>query len=213
MPKASRQTKTPSAAARRLALMGGTLFLAAIGAVGCSENPSTSPAVPLVNESLAPSAKKSSGGTSTHKTAPTPVPEASIQTIPAPVTGVSVSRTVRVTAARGGFVTAGRHTVYFAAGALSRDTDITVVDMTGQVGHVECELLPEGIQFNADVWLFSSTYDLTPALDWHVYWMTTDGAGKKVGVDQGGELDQFGSFGILAHLQHFSKYRPGKAGW
>lgn len=220
MTQTSRHMKTPSAAARRLVLLGGTLFLAALGTIGCSESNLTSPTSPALRESLSSSAKKPIGGdTGTRLTAPTDsipattVPEAAITVIPVPVTGVIYTTTKRISAATGGFVNAGRHTVFFAAGALKRDTDITVTDVSNRVGHVEVELYPEGLAFRADVTLWTRTWDVSHVTDWHIYWITTDAGGNKKGEDQGGEAYSIGGLGILAHLQHFSIYRPGKAGW
>ena len=218
MTQTSRHGQTLAAAAKRVALLGSSLLLAALGTIGCSESNLTSPTSPALRESLSSSAKKPVGG-DTLLTAPTDsipattVPEAAIAVIPVPVTGAVYTTTRRISAASGGFVSAGRHTVFFAAGALKHDTDITVTDVSNQVGHVEVELYPEGLAFKADVALWTRTWDVTSVTGWHIYWITTDADGTKKGEDQGGEAYSIGGLGILAHLEHFSIYRPGKAGW
>lgn len=121
--------------------------------------------------------------------------------------------TQRVSAARGGMVTAGRHTVTFFPGSLSKDTDITVVDKTLTTGIVEVQLFPEGLTFKKPVMLATFTYDLAYPGNLTMYWWNP---ATGLWEDIGGQVTVDG-LGVFTWLQHFSTYRPGttsgKAGW
>lgn len=139
------------------------------------------------------------------------IPESEVEPVIAPRTGLVISQTALVSAGLGGIITAGRHTLVISPGALKKDTEITVVDVTGAVGYVECELYPEGLRFKEDVTLVSVTSDLRSPADLTTYWIYKVNE-KKLARDLGG-VESIGGVGVLVHLEHFSTYRIGKAGW
>ncbi len=120
----------------------------------------------------------------------------------------AISVTARV-GVLGGTVRAGRHTVTFAPGSLLKSTDITVTDMTPVTGYIEAQLFPEGIYFLAPVTLQSNCADLYSPIGMTMYWLDTSNSSW---IDINGVPSPDGQ-GVIAVLQHFSTYRPGKAGW
>lgn len=197
-------------------LAGISLILLVAGcAADLEPDPADSPRAPLETEWVAPPTLEiPSDGTLGGATASLiDVPESTVESLAAPITGISISQTALVSATLGGVVTAGRHTVVLAPGALKKDTEITVVDVTGVVGRVECELYPEGLKFRnkKDVTLVSVTSDLRSPAGLTTYYVYSSG-GRKMARDLDG-VEAIGGVGVLVHLEHFSTYRIGKAGW
>lgn len=111
------------------------------------------------------------------------------------------SVTVLVSAAQGGVVQMGRYRLEFPAGALSKDTPITIeqADPVTMTVH----LLPHGIQFQKPVRFSARVGDLLPA-DAHlagVAWFNDATATWEVVAQQSAGADR-----TWAELQHFSDY-------
>ena len=91
---------------------------------------------------------------------------------------------------------------------MPQDTYITVRDPAS--GSLECELEPHGLQFLSAVTLETdlngTNYD-DEHDDWTTWWMNENADAWQ---DQGGV---FVSGKIYSDLWHFSRYRPGRAGW
>jgi hypothetical protein len=106
----------------------------------------------------------------------------------------------------GGTIENGRFSVTFAPGAFSGSRRIELIDSTDE--YLECQLFPEGIYFTAPVVL---TVDLegTNGDDQSttVYWNDDD-----TWVDVGSWYSS-GEHTVSTDLDHFSEYRPGRAGW
>lgn len=106
----------------------------------------------------------------------------------------------------GGRIENGRFSVTFAPGAFAGNRRIELIDSTEE--YLECELFPEGIYFNAPVTL---TVDLegTTGDDYSttVYWNDDE-----TWVDVGSWYSS-GEHTVSTDLDHFSEYRPGRAGW
>jgi hypothetical protein len=127
------------------------------------------------------------------------------------VKGETITKTMLIPALKGGKVVAGRHSVTFPPGALLRDTEITVVDVTARDGYVKCELYPHGIVFLKGVTLETQISDLTSPSGYSMYWLANDSL-VDVWMNVGGRPTSDGK-GIAATLYHFSTYAPGKTGW
>jgi hypothetical protein len=125
--------------------------------------------------------------------------------------GEDVRKSVLISALKGGSFNAGRHRLTFPPGALLRDTQITIVDVTNRVGFVECELYPEGIVFLKPVTLETQFSDITDPAGYSMYWLADDSP-VNVWMNVGGKLTSDGK-GIVVTLHHFSDYAPGKTGW
>lgn len=132
--------------------------------------------------------------------------------VAAPSTGNVVSTTRQVSALLGGTLNAGRHTLVIPPGALNKDTIITLRDVTGDRGRVECEALPEGLKFRIPATLFTRFSDLKLPQGYTMYWVVDEGTNSEEWIPVGGEISA-GNIGISALLYHFSNYAPGKTGW
>jgi hypothetical protein len=137
---------------------------------------------------------------------------ADVDVVEAPITGQVIERQKRISALLGGTITAGRHTLVFPPGALRRDTVITLRDLTGVKGRVECEALPHGIQFRLPVLLTTRFSDLALVRAHTMYWIVDEDTPDEEWVPVGGVVS-IGNLGLSVNLSHFSKYAPGKAGW
>lgn len=113
-----------------------------------------------------------------------------------------------VNGALGGQLTSGRFTVTFSAGAFQGIQNISLVEKNGS--YVECQLLPEGLRFDApvtlEIHLDGTTADTGSAT---VYWYNPSTGDW---VDIGGQY-QAATHSVKATLAHFSDYRGGRAGW
>jgi hypothetical protein len=171
----------------------------ALGIFGCSGEPPTAPSGGSGKEAdLGPL-----GG---------PAATTAVQPVSAPVTGTVVTSSRKVSALLGGVVSAGRHTLVIPPGALTRDTIITLRDVTGVMGRVECEALPSGLQFRLPVLMVTRFADLKPPAGHALYWVLNEGTASEKWVLVGGQVTA-GNLGISAQLTHFSRYCPGKNGW
>jgi hypothetical protein len=112
----------------------------------------------------------------------------------------------------GGVVQAGRFKLLVPPGALAQDTEIVVRDVTAEEGGIVTgELLPEGLTFLKPVYL-QVDLEGTTAEGWsdaNLFWYDPD-TGQW--VDQGGFYSPW-THKLWAPLEHFSRYRPGRAGW
>jgi hypothetical protein len=117
----------------------------------------------------------------------------------------------KISASKGGKLNCGRFELVLAPGALLKDTEIRIVDVTNSVGHVECHLYPDGLVFLNTVTLEADFSDLTSPSGYTMYWRLPTPTGE-IWTDVGGRPTDDGR-GIIARLEHFSDYAPGKAGW
>jgi hypothetical protein len=165
------------------------------GLIGCSEQGPTDPPRQDVVAALAQ-----------------PAQETAIQPVPIPilVDGPIYQSEVRISAAQGGTITAGRFTLQFPPGALRKDTVITLRDISAGSGRVECEALPEGLQFRVPVMLTTRFSDIVDPQGYSIYCVVSGGKGSEKWEFVGGQAS---SEGVTAPLRHFSRYAPGKAGW
>jgi hypothetical protein len=104
-----------------------------------------------------------------------------------------------ISAKDGGVVSNGFYSVYFAPGALEKDTEISI-EMP-QFPKAVVQLSPHGIQFNAPV-ILSLALDKTSAVsnEWNVLWLNdVTGLWESIGgyVEDGA---------VKAELKHFSEY-------
>ena len=139
-------------------------------------------------------------------------PASPVAPVSAPATGQVISKSKRISALLGGTITAGRHTLVIPPAALRKDTLITLRDVTGVMGRVECEALPEGLEFRLPATLIPRFSDLTPPQGYAMYCVVNEGTDSEQWVYVGSQIS-VGNLGISALLHHFSKYAPGKAGW
>ena len=108
--------------------------------------------------------------------------------------------------ARGGTVVNGRFSVTFAPGAFANSLEIILIDATDEF--LECHLFPEGILFEAPVALSVDLEETTgDDAATTVYWNDRD---EWVDV---GSWYVSGEHTVSTDLDHFSEYRPGRAGW
>jgi hypothetical protein len=117
----------------------------------------------------------------------------------------------KISASRGGKLNCGRFELVFAPGALLKDTEIRMVDLTNAAGHVECRLYPDGLVFFNTVTLEADFSDLASPAGYTMYWRLPTPMGE-IWTDVGGKVTDDGR-GIITRLEHFSDYAPGKAGW
>jgi hypothetical protein len=136
----------------------------------------------------------------------------SVISVSAPKTGQVITTSKKVSRLLGGTLTAGRHTLVIPPGALSKDTIITLKDVTGVMGRVECEALPEGLKFRLPATLITRFSDLTMVDGHAIYCVVNEGTASEQWVYVGSQVI-VGNLGVSALLQHFSRYAPGKAGW
>jgi len=128
----------------------------------------------------------------------------------------STSGMAMIDGSRGGVVQAGRFTVRFSRGAFPGTEMIVVRETPGAV--VECELLPEGLQFQAPVTLTIDLYGTTGDMEGAtIVWLDTLAGSGNSWVDMLGVYDP-NHHTVTATLQHFSTYRgalvlSGRAGW
>lgn len=118
-------------------------------------------------------------------------------------------RSVVIDAKAGGQLQSGRVRLDFPPGALTEDTEITIVNLKRADEKVYFELLPHGLQFQIPVSLtvYLGGTGVGPHDDLRQYWWDTN-TGEW--VDIGGAW-QFPS--LVTSLDHFSRYRTGRAGW
>ena len=179
------------------------LIASSIAPIGCGNQGPTEPGMSLQPDS---SFIPVPGGDGDDMTA------TSVDVVSAPVTGKVVEKRVRISALLGGTISAGRHTLVIPPLALSRDTWITLRDVTGVMGRVECEALPEGLQFKLPATLITRFSDLELPHGHAIYWIVREGTADEQWVCVGGQLT-VANLGISTPLFHFSSYAPGKAGW
>jgi hypothetical protein len=215
---------------RVLGLGFGLGLIVIVALIGCSES---APLAPDLSGSVSTSASPNlavhldgggaGGGGSASDTDPGSDLEGSsllnggllpelVDVVEAPITGQVVENRKRISALLGGTITAGRHTLVFPPGALRSDTIITLRDLTGVKGRVECEALPEGLSFRLPVLLTSRFSDLVLVRAHTMYWIVGEDTPDEEWVPVGGVVS-IGNLGLSVNLRHFSKYAPGKAGW
>jgi hypothetical protein len=117
-----------------------------------------------------------------------------------------------VTDALGGTLELSRFKVVIPSGALETATEtITLIDRQAIDGAVSCELLPHGISFERPVTLSMSLKgtNVDPNAAYTIYWYD-EAAGRW--VDIGATWDP-NTQTVTAQLDHFSRYRAGRAGW
>jgi hypothetical protein len=116
-------------------------------------------------------------------------------------------KTKWVTVSSGGYVWYGRFAIVVPAGAMPANGYLTVRDTSGEF--IECELLPHGIMFQSPVDFYTNLQGTPyqPYQDWSTWWHNEAG---DTWENQGGTFEQGW---VHSYLSHFSRYRPGRAGW
>lgn len=118
----------------------------------------------------------------------------------------SSAASAMVSAEKGGVVSNGYYSVYFAPGALSEDTEISI-EMP-EFPKAVVRLSPHGIQFNAPV-ILSLALDKVEAADgWDCLWLNeASGLWESIGADTENGI-------VKTALKHFSEYgiSPTKVG-
>jgi hypothetical protein len=175
---------------RALSILAGLSFLSVLAALGCGTYspvaPSNSPTMPGVeNPEFATLLSASKGSDEAMK---------------------SDVASAMISAKDGGIVSNGYYSVYFAPGALEKDTEISI-EMP-EFPKAVVRLSPHGIQFNAPV-ILSLAMDKTAEMSssWDVLWLN----------DVTGHWESIGAYvedgAVKAELKHFSEYGhdPNKA--
>ena len=169
--------------ALRILMLTGLSFLSVLAALGCGTYspvaPSNSPTMPGVTNPVFATLLPASKGS-----------DAAMKS--------SVASAV-ISAKDGGTVSNGFYSVYFAPGALEKDTEISI-EMP-EFPSAVVRLGPEGIQFNAPVILslaLDKTLDVSD--NWNVLWLN-DATGLWESI--GGYVD---NGAVKAVLKHFSEY-------
>jgi hypothetical protein len=62
--------------------------------------------------------------------------------------------------ATGGQIISGRHVLTLPPGAVHQNVDVTVIDLTDQLGYPAARILPEGLQFRRKGTLVTTVSDL-----------------------------------------------------
>ena len=126
-----------------------------------------------------------------------------------PWADVPVHAEAHIDPARGGRLQSGRHVLDVPAGALPWTVPFTM-DYYNR-GVVSLELGPHGAQFDVPVTLTIDLHGTTarPSDDITLYWWDE---ANGVWVDVGGTWDP-STMTLTTQLDHFSCYRPGRAGW
>jgi hypothetical protein len=127
----------------------------------------------------------------------------SLNGVSAPFTGevVEVSQLVPK---QGGTLTVGRHTLKILPNTFKNDTVITLRDLTGATGRVECEILPADLELKKAPHLTSNFSDLMPVAGCVMFAITSAGGGESwqsVGGSATGA-------GVKVNLPHFGHFAP-----
>lgn len=117
---------------------------------------------------------------------------------------------------KGGKIKAGFFEIEIPEGALDAPVLISVSDLSGMTGRIECELLPHGLHFNVPVDLTVKLPDNVKADQVTLFWIVNAGSLTEIWAPMPTRLASGGGE-IIASLTHFSRYAPGsgegKAGW
>lgn len=139
-----------------------------------------------------------------------------IRTIPAPSSAVVLESAALVLPGQATKIACGAFSLELPLGALSLPLTLTLRDVSGPNGRLQCELLPHGIQFLIPVKLtvtIPEGYDPTRFL---VFYVQNEGSPEESWLPQVTRVGEDGR-SIVAWLNHFSTYAPGsldgKAGW
>lgn len=136
-------------------------------------------------------------------------------TVAFPITG-AVEIDGAVIGPKGGTVKAGNFELDIPEGALESPVAITVSDLSGVTGRVECELLPHGLQFNTPVELAVKLPEGVKVEFLTLFWVVNEGLPTEIWAPMPTRVESGGGR-IVAELTHFSRYAPGqtdgKAGW
>lgn len=207
----------------------GLTLLVALGLAGCSPGarvadplaqaalgggsglpPAVAP-TPAGSDSLATASKN--GGSGRHGSSgpsndrPT--------TVAFPITN-TVETDHAVIGPKGGTVKAGNFELEIPEGALEGPVSITVTDLSGMTGRVECELLPHGLQFKTPVELAVKLPEEVKVEFLTLFWVVNEGLPTEIWAPMPTRVESRGGR-IVAELTHFSRYAPGqadgKAGW
>jgi hypothetical protein len=122
------------------------------------------------------------------------------------VTGEVVEVTMLIPRHVGGTIVAGRHTLILKNKDLEHDTVITLRDVTGLTGRVECQILPEGIAFGKHAQLTSNFADLMPTSGCAMFSVSNSGTPDESWSILGGIV---GPSGITAHIAGSGDFAPG----
>jgi len=129
---------------------------------------------------------------------------------PAAVTGVNATVTGEVLEVSqlipksGGSITVGRHTLKILPNTFKNDTMITLRDLTGMTGRVECEILPADLALSKAPHLTSNFADLMSVAGCAMFEISSDG-GSETWQSVGGAPV---ANGVKASIPHFGHFAP-----
>lgn len=159
------QRETTTSVTLGIAAMTLSLFLTGCGTDGIGGAALTAPEISsngIITIIDVSDGSNSGGGSPDEATAPVgggnPTPAASAG-VAALVTG-EVTEVSAVISKSGGTIVAGRHTLRILPNTFSSPTQVTLRDLTGMSGRVECEVLPAGLGLGKRAFLTSNFADL-----------------------------------------------------
>ncbi len=131
---------------------------------------------------------------------------------PAAASGISVTLTGEVLEVsqlvpkRGAMLTAGRFTYRILPNTFSQPTLITLRDVSGVTGRVECEVLPANLVLSKGAHLTSFFSDLMPVASCSIFEIQNSGAPSEAWVSLGGSLS---GGGLKVNVNHAGHFGPG----
>ena len=213
-PRQIRSTTGVSRAALGLALC------LALDLVGCGQAGRVADPTPALPESdVAGSAAPAAGSLGVSNHGSQHKPDDSKDRLPDPVPTL-VTNTIEADSAlidtKGGKIKAGLFEIAIPEGALDTPVMISVSDLSGMTGRIECELLPHGLHFNVPVELTVKLPDSVNPDQLTLFWIMNEGSLFEIWAPMPTRVESGGGK-IIAELTHFSRYAPGsgegKAGW
>ncbi|TPW17982.1 MAG: hypothetical protein FD129_160 [bacterium] len=125
--------------------------------------------------------------------------------INAPVTG-DVVETSALVGTHGATLTAGRFTYYILPNSLGQPTMVTLRDLTGVNGRVECEILPANLLQSKNAHLTAYFSDLMPTAGCDMFEVRNSGSPSETWIFKGGS--QAGG-GIKLNVKYAGHFSPG----
>lgn len=193
-------------------LVVAQLALSGCGGDGVSILPATAPGTTIAAATGAPATAPDHGATAVDGR----VKSSDVRTIPAPKAAVLEESTELVDPDHSKKIKAGLFEIEIPAGAVAEPVQITVRDVSGPTGRIECELLPHGLQFLLPVTLTVEIPEGYDPLHFVMFYVQAPGTLEEAWFPLATRLSGNGQ-SIEATLTHFSSYAPGsldgKAGW
>lgn len=106
----------------------------------------------------------------------------------------------------GATLTAGRFTYRILPNTFSQPTLITLRDVSGLAGRVECEVLPADLVLSKSAHLTSFFSDLMPVASCSMFEIQNSGAPSEAWVSLGGSLN---GGGLKVNVNHAGHFSPG----